>query len=470
MKTWSLIIAGALIFALGVTAGTLLAPRQSAAPPSNAASATGSTPSSAGGHSARSQSASADSGLSGDFGSRLQEALFGSSERRRDHALATLADGLTLAQIQAALESVQKLNSKNKSAVLAQLLDQWAVTDPKGAAQYAMALTRKSDRDAALAALAGGWAEADPKAAEAWAVGLQDAGSRDAAIIGLVGTIAAADPQHALTLAQGLPSDQAASCASTIDFGAWVENDPEGAAAAVAKLPPGDLQQASIEALAAAWAAQDSASAIAWVLSLGSAQPQYAASTSIASVLAPDDPEAMANLGLQLAIGHGRLMVLQAALQSWMSQDPSGALDWFQQLPADTRMDVAGEAASQAQNYAPAEAVQIALSMQPGQQQNSVLQQSVSAWYKSDPNAAMAWVQQQTDSQIKDDALQGAAASADPSTAETLMAGIDDDQTRLAAETRVATDWMKSNPAAATAWIQSSNLPQQTKDSLLGQR
>ena len=177
MKTRPLIIAGALLFALGVTAGTLLAPRQSAAPPSDAASATGSKTSGAGGGSAPSDSTSADSTLAGDFGTRLQEALFGSSQRQRSHALATLADGLTVAQIQAALQKVQKLNGKNKFAVLSQLLGQWAVTDPKGATQYAMALTGKTDRDAALSAVAAGWAEADPKAAEAWAVSLQDAGA-----------------------------------------------------------------------------------------------------------------------------------------------------------------------------------------------------------------------------------------------------------------------------------------------------
>jgi hypothetical protein len=261
-------------------------------------------------------------------------------------------------------------------------------------------------------------------------------------------------------------------------------------------------------------------------------------------------------------------MVLNAALRSWMSEDPSGALDWLQQLPdADgTRSEVASTAENLSlQSASPAVAAQIASLMQPGQQQNAALQQVLTSWLQADPNAAMAWARQQTDTQVqasifpviasqmaatnvqgaisfaqaltgdarvnsmnsvvvtwagndpaaaaayvaqepdgqektqeigsvasaweqnapavanewlgslptgatKDDALQGAAAGvsqSDPAAAETLVAGIGDDQTRVVAETQIAREWINSNPGAAIAWIQSSTLPPQIKDSLL---
>jgi hypothetical protein len=573
METRSLIIAGSLLFALGGAAGLLFAPHQSVTPISQTSSATGSLANNNGGDSAHSASASSDSAhadssslnspTQADVDSLLRQAMFGPSDRKRRHALALLADGLDPAQIQSALQTVQKSGGQNKTELVSELLGQWAATDPQGATQYALALSSPTDRDSALTAIASSWAEANPKAAEAWALSLQDHGAREAAISGIMDTVAATDPQQAFAFLQSLPAADAAASANAI-FSAWAANDAQGAAAAIAKMPQGDLQQTAIEALATAWAAKDSASAIAWVLTLSTSGQQFDASRSIAAVTASTDPQATANFGLQLAGGHGRVVVLQAALQSWMSQDPSGALAWLQQVPdQDTKSDVAGMAANEAVKNSPAQAAQIALMMSPGPQQDSVLQRSLSSWYQADPNAAMAWAQQQTNPQIeaavfpsiagqmantdvqgaitfaqaltgdaqanainsiittwagndpaaavayvaqqpdgenktgeietiaatweenrpsaanqwlaslpagpaKDAALQAAANSANPAAGETLLAGVGNDQIRVATETQIANNWMDSNPTAARTWIQNSDLPQQTKDLLLG--
>jgi len=179
------IIAGALLFALGILAGTILFPNQSSPVSSAAKTAAVDSSTAAAAHreSLRSEAESlaGASAISSDFGSRLQQALHGATDRIRRRAMLTLADGLTPAQIQAALEQINKLTAKDKPALMAALLGQWALTDPKSATQYALTLPRKSDRAQAINAVAAGWAENDPKAAEDWVGTLKDHSARMAA-------------------------------------------------------------------------------------------------------------------------------------------------------------------------------------------------------------------------------------------------------------------------------------------------
>jgi hypothetical protein len=176
MKTGPLIIAGGILFALGVAAGTILLPARPAplVAPSDESAAADAMDAARRRAMMLAEANPGGSTLSGDFNTRLEDALHGPSQHARRHALATLADGLNSAQIQAALQQALKLGSREKQGVLAELMGRWAEIDPAGAAAYAIALTKRSDRASALSAVAGGWAESDPKAVEAWVNSLKD--------------------------------------------------------------------------------------------------------------------------------------------------------------------------------------------------------------------------------------------------------------------------------------------------------
>jgi len=197
------IIAG---FILGAAGGAFLGPGllRTLAGKSGPASPAISTGTAATNSSGDTEDVQDGAALPSAFGDKLQEAMYGSSERKRLIANITIGEGLTPAQLRAAVAKVQAMkgSAQERAQVIYQLLIQWASIDPKGAAEYTQTIPDRIDRLNDTMAVVEGRVESDPKGAETWAFSFKDPETKREAINTLVQTIADADPRHALEIAE----------------------------------------------------------------------------------------------------------------------------------------------------------------------------------------------------------------------------------------------------------------------------
>ncbi|MGK0188148.1 MAG: hypothetical protein ACI9R3_003940 [Verrucomicrobiales bacterium] len=118
---------------------------------------------------------------------------------------------------------------------------------------------------------------------------------------------------------------------------------------------------------------------------------------------------------------------LNDVAESWAESDPAAVVDWALDLPA---------------------------SAQPG-----VFKEAMDEWAESDPTAASQHLTAMQDSPAKDLAVEGFAkelVKTDPHPAAVWAATITNDEVRLETLKEVTSQWSKSDPDAAEAWLQSN--------------
>jgi hypothetical protein len=187
----------------------------------------------------------------------------------------------------------------------------------------------------------------------------------------------------------------------------------------------------------------------------------------------------------------------------WISSDPQGALGWYGSLPdPKLKEQVAGAMIDNLPKDDLATSLKLLDTMPPGFFQNQALSRIGRNWAQTDQKAALDWANQQTDPEVKSQILGGliegmsvkdpnsafqlvqslpagdsrnriiitslgSMAQSDPQSAIALASGIAEAHDRSMAQRNVVRRWKRSDPAAATQWINSSSLPQDVKASLL---
>jgi hypothetical protein len=152
--------------------------------------------------------------------------------------------------------------------------------------------------------------------------------------------------------------------------------------------------------------------------------------------------------------------------------DVQDALSIAGSLTGNTRSSAMANVLSTWAQYDPGSAAAYALQMPNGQDQSNTLRSIASTWMQNDPTGAAQWLSTLPAGSLKDTAVQSAVYAsmrADPADAMNLIAGISNAEKQQSLEQQVASNWMLSDRAAATAWVQSSNLPQKTKITILSQ-
>ncbi len=91
-------------------------------------------------------------------------------------------------------------------------------------------------------------------------------------------------------------------------------------------------------------------------------------------------------------------------------------------------------------------------------------------WAQVDSAGAAVWLQNLAPGRSRDSAIAGyvgTVADSDPQKATQWVAAIVDEKTRLSVMEWIARPWLRMDEAAARAWIEQSELSQETKQELL---
>lgn len=289
----------------------------------------------------------------------------------------------------------------------------------------------------------------------------------------------------------------------------WAALNPQGAISFVRSQLKGDRQAQAMAAVISIWGKADPAAAWSWVSRemptathhfdtllevFGRSSPEtagrYAASYSLAHPESTLEVHLAALMGIayngdfaaarSLVETNGALdPVIRGNLNNfiagqWGQFAPEDAAVWVMNLPPGVQRDQAliglGESWSEIN---PPRAADFAAQLPPGETRTLAMRQAISKWVESDPDAARNWVlktdrHEDFDQAVQSIATQNNMMSREPARAMRWASGIFDDTLRVKSESTILFNWYPGDPAAATAYLQSSPdfTPEQRADLL----
>jgi hypothetical protein len=321
---------------------------------------------------------------------------------------------------------------------LAYMFDRIASKDPVKAIKLLEQIPSENDQNQALKRIGNAWAESDPKAALDWANQQTDPKVKSEILKGVIDGMAQKDPNRALELAQSLPANEREG---RIDYilGVLSESDPEGAVGYAMNLPSNKSTNFNVSRLAGQWISSDPQGALGWFDSLTDPKLKEQVAGAMIDNLPKDDLATSLKLLDTMPSGFFQNQALSRIGRNWAQTDQKAALDWAnQQTDPEVKSEILGGVVQGMSVKDPNSAFQLVQSLPAGDSRNSIIITSLGSMAQSDPQSAIA-----------------------------LASGIAEADDRGMAQRNVVRRWKRSDPAAATQWINSSSLPQDVKASLL---
>jgi len=302
----------------------------------------------------------------------------------------------------------KSLSESERQELYGPFFRQWTNSDPVAAAARLRQLSEASPAKAAvweslIAQVAGQWATTDLSGALAWTKALPDGTAKAQALMQVSYQWAKRDPQAAALYA----AQQKDPALFDAVAGTWAGIDPRGAAAWAYGLPAGEGRNTAITTTTTVWAQTDPKAAAAYVAGLSTEDAKNQGKLVIASAWAYQDPAAAAKWVDQFPEGTIRGLALEQVASTWAQDNSDEASQWLQRLPKGLSRDVA-----------------------------------VGAFCKvidaTDPDVSFKWAETISDTAIRNQKLESAAAS-----------------------------WLATNPSAARQSIIQSSLPENIKQQLM---
>jgi hypothetical protein len=389
---------------------------------------------------------------------------------------------LALQDPQQAINYVANItNIPNRNATMIQVAGYWAQNDPKAAAdwiqQNASGLTLKQ----AMVLLMDPLSKVDPSLAADYLAKMPMPGiGSDLTSLPLIAqNWAAVDPQADLVWLKSLGNSNLGtlykpdiSKAAIDALTTWADNDPDAAAAYVESLGAQDPQFYKwIATVAASRAMADPVAAAAWLQSLPDFATRHEAVNNVASQLAAADPLQAIHLALQMpATGGWQNMAIGNVVAHVAAADPQQALDLAQQLPAGSTQDSAVASVISAWSTTdPATAAKSLQNLPAGSILENTTQNVVAYWIQSDPVAAAQWINSQPAGAARDVAIREevkALTGSNSPEAFQWAASIGNTTMQGNQMSNVVQSWIRSDPAAAAAAVQSADISEATRSRL----
>lgn len=220
--------------------------------------------------------------------------------------------------------------SGRRDDVIRMALNQYAETDAKGAADWALHHLTGDDLNNTLIAIAEGWAQENGSEAAAWFLALPATAERDGAIENMFFAWASNEPAAALAFLESNPgTGDLTPTLRRAALAGWAKSDPQAAVAASLALSRTNNDTAQFANTLANWATMDLEGSSQWLLAnLPAGHERTAAAQELAIIFAQQSPEAgIAWLG-KLATGPERDAAASSLTAGWARSAPEEAAKW----------------------------------------------------------------------------------------------------------------------------------------------
>ncbi len=277
--------------------------------------------------------------------------------------------------------------------------------------------------------IANNWAMKDPKAAAEWAMQLSEGEARDTALVAVAKKWYLTEPNAALQWITQLPNrDNALSAIAT----ASAINNPDAAIKLAMEIPEGNLREKTLMDVAKVWSMKDPTAAAQWAMQLPEGQLKDKVLAQVVGSLACEDPDAAENLTMQASDGKGKDEALSKRADSLSFKDPEKAAKLVMQIPeGDLRYNTLVGVAYNWTMKDPKAAAEWAVQLPEGQTKDKILLRMVEPLAYKDPDAALNLARQASKGKGKDEILFAVArglASKDPERAAKLAMEMSDDK------------------------------------------
>lgn len=352
------------------------------------------------------------------------------------------------------------------------LLSQRTPAEIAALARQLKSLPRSAAATAKVASFFKAWAALDAAAAFANAKDFPKAMREDAlgaVLDGVDANAASALISSINELSEGNISQNFKTAMLARAIGKWSQSDPVAAAKYLDTSDARGMNFAmAANEVARNWATTDPAAALAWAQQAAKNGNQFALSGAIQGWWKNDPGAAEAYVASHLTTLEDRQLASTLAANMFQD-DPERAKNWISQLPSKDAREQATSMLAITMGFSDPEAAAKWAATLPENERARTLATSVGSWARQDPAAAGKWLGSYNgpgrDQSVANFSLN--VASKDPATALSWVATISDPKTLLSSAQNIAADWLKQNPQAATAWIQSSSLPADVKAQLL---
>lgn len=273
----------------------------------------------------------------------------------------------------------------------------WAATDPLAALQFAMQLESRRARSALLSGIFGTWAKTDPNSAFNWLLANREADpvAFQSGLRPVLATLAASGLDNAMRLALEIAPGGDRMSALRILMGQAANG--MNCASLLPYLDslqsPGERQNFS-SMLAQNWAIYNPTEATQWALSLTDPAQRKAAVSSAIGSWASDNPSAAAAWAVTLQDGDLRTAEIAQVARSWSQYDPIKTADWLLSLhPPAPYLDPAIQAlVGTVSRSNPEGAVMWASTISDPRARSSAIVNASREWMRMDPAKASAYI------------------------------------------------------------------------------
>ncbi len=385
-----------------------------------------------------------------------------------------------------------------------EVFDNWAELDPTTAARMALTVTEPAKRREALKIVGQEWAERDPQAVLDWVADTKlSAYEREVIRGSALDAYSRRDPKAALEFIAGLDSTvRNRVLPNTInelikdDPDAaiqWMRDEPDGFAKLRAinesswrlanKAPLETIELArEIPALkenglssAFRQLAQDDLALALESMKAWEGDPSYGSIiSSVASGYASENPEEALKWALSVDDQH-RSNVISNVISNMAGNDPDLAVGALEQLglAADdpTYQNAVSNIASNWAYRDPFSAAEWLESVPDSNARNNALASVADRWARIDPVSASEWIAGLPEGTTRDQSAQRLIrriTNEDPEMAAYWAQSLSDENARNSSMQQVYSSWMRVDPAGAQSSIESSGLPDEMKQRLLG--
>ncbi len=326
-----------------------------------------------------------------------------------------------------------------REKAIVELCYRWPDTNAPAALAWGQSLPSEAERVAALGTVVTNWAGKDPQAA------MQFVNQHPELSGDVLGEIAKAwsqsDWSAATNWVENLPNGQQKDAALQALTKTWAQKDPNGMATYALGLPAGDDQTRYLTAACRQLAIRNLPETVELLKQVSDAGLRQSILEQAARSCDLPHLNQAANYIAAMPADGDQKAAVKGLLFNWTPADPETALDWLRAFPETNA--------------------------QPEQ-----VQSVIKAWSQHEPAAAAKWLANlppgTTNDAMVSAFLEGAVAKY-PEYAAQWTQSVTNETTRQKFQLQVARQWMKSDPAAAMKWINSLDLPEEIKQPLKSQ-
>lgn len=372
----------------------------------------------------------------------MKEIFAEPGQMARLEALLLFARSLSAEGLESALKEAREMPRGMDSMMAMQLLmSQYGEVDPKAAIEYASGLGGMG-RGFGTASILSTWASSDPVAAGKYL----------------------SDNIDTLGSNEWMNGRMASSVASE-----WAKQNP-AAALAWAKGLPDAMRGDAMEQALTEMTSQNPQSAIDYVLAMEAGDDRTRMIDEVASQYGRMDPAKALDWAQSLS-GEDKTVARREVLESWARSSPSEAAAYVDSMDAETRTaNIRSVSESWSWNDPGAAAAWVNTQPQ-SETKTEATREIIGNWMRTDSVAASEWVSALPAGQTRDSGIVAMVSSremrAEPD-ARAMWAGeISDPDTRAKQVTETAPAWLATDYDAASTWINSVAIPQESKAALL---